>query len=207
MDGQSRLDAGVDNWLSQAFIFMEDSHARTLFELMIAYDNTNVIDLANWSSHSYLTRQLVDLKSTVRGQERVVESLQREIQDSKMEPTKRQRGLARTQTGVLRRLSQDIIRFEKELEQMEQEASASGLTTSISRPSRSLLLATRHKIDPNRIFDCIPAKTAVIELHISRGGLIILGITQHGIEVKHQDFINDVEMRKLLFPYFRALRD
>lgn len=69
-----------------------------------------------------------------------------------------------------------------------------------------MLLATRFKIDTKSIFNAIPSDAVVVEIHTSRGGLVVLGITTQGIKAIHQAPISDIKLRRLIFPYIKAYR-
>ncbi|KAI9155463.1 hypothetical protein HJFPF1_08047 [Paramyrothecium foliicola] len=200
-------------WLDQAFLFMEDASARTLLELIITHDSTTLDSLESWSAKSHLRRQVDDLKSVQRTQKERVQDAEKEVTAAKaagraagglFRREERDRTLRALQKEIyeLRRLSKDLERYQREFEDHAKETGQ-----QLTKASEALLAATQFQIDTTTVFAAIPPDTAVVELNVSRGGFIMLGITRNGIEVAHQDTANDIELRKLVYPYIHALRN
>ncbi|KAH8749821.1 CHAT domain-containing protein [Hyaloscypha finlandica] len=206
------LDWGLTapDWLVQAMMFMEDSFARTLLELIIARDETSIDELESWSSRLFLIRQINDLKALERTQRKLVTAVEDEIFRLKPSDRSRRNELdikLQKRSRDLKNLGKDIKKYEDSLRELERLVGVEELSSSLSNASHALLSATQFRIDTSTIFTAIALDTAVIELNTSRGGLIILGITRKGIEVAHQSPINELELRKPLFSYIKALRD
>lgn len=185
--GPALWKLAASTWLEQALVFMEESFARTLLEIMIAHDTTKLEVLEVWAAKSFRHRQIDEIKS-----------LRAVLQD---------RITGASDRRLVASFQQERERLDKELRELERQLETESTSPEkLSAASKSMLSATRFKIDPKSIFSAIPRNALVVEINTSRGGLIVLAITKEGIQVAHQASISDLELRKLIFPYIKARR-
>lgn len=172
----------ASNWSEQAFIFQEQACARTLLDFLMAHKDFDPEVLENWAAYTYLQRQITDLINL---------------------PVSSMGGTAKKDLERQEKIQKELEELKEELVQYEED----GLEEKLSAVTKSILSATRFSISTASIFRAIPDDAVVIEIHISRGGLILFCITSSGIQSIHQSHTTVIEMRRLVLSYIRKAKD
>ncbi|KAH1487813.1 hypothetical protein KXX06_003709, partial [Aspergillus fumigatus] len=114
-------------------------------------------------------------------------------------------------TLLLRNKSEDEgkkSRVEIELDRLRAESEKRPMPDAqISQVTRSLLSATRFQIDPESICRVIPEDAVVVEMNLSRGGLILFCLTTAGVVSIHQSERTILDLRRQVLRYVKRLEN
>ncbi|KAH2526051.1 hypothetical protein KXW40_007984 [Aspergillus fumigatus] len=99
-------------------------------------------------------------------------------------------------------------RVEIELDRLRAESEKRPMPDAqISQVTRSLLSATRFQIDPESICRVIPEDAVVVEMNLSRGGLILFCLTTAGVVSIHQSERTILDLRRQVLRYVKRLEN
>ncbi|KAH1489205.1 hypothetical protein LV164_008639 [Aspergillus fumigatus] len=114
-------------------------------------------------------------------------------------------------TLLLRNKSEDEgkkSRVEIELDRLRAESEKRPMPDAqISQVTRSLLSATRFQMDPESICRVIPEDAVVVEMNLSRGGLILFCLTTAGVVSIHQSERTILDLRRQVLRYVKRLEN
>ena len=173
----------ADCWTDQALVFMEQSSARTLLEFVMSQPELvnssaqGAEQLEQWAEYTYIKRQLADL-STIPGQ-RVPEA-ERE--------------------GINRELAS----LREQLRKVEKNQAAA---MQLPRTTQALLRASRFNISTKSLFTAIPHNAAVIEINMSRSGIIVFCVTRTGVQRVHRSGTTVIQMRRHILRYLKEISE
>lgn len=177
------LGLQADTWTEQALVFTEQSSARTLLEFIMSQPELvksspqGAEQLEQWAEYTYLKRQIADL-STLPAQ-RV--------------PEAEREGLRR-----------ELASLTEQLNKVEQNKTA---VAQLPQTTQALLRASRFNISTKTLFSTIPLDAVVIEINMSRSGIVVFCITSEGIQGIHQSRTSSIQMRRQILKYLKDISE
>jgi hypothetical protein len=156
-------------WTEQALIFAEHASARTLLEFIMSHS-----ELAGTKSGDILNMQDVARYTFLR----------RQIADLSTAPVDDIRETAR---------EAEIVSLRREMDDLDNEK---GVVEKLSRSTQAMLRASRFCISLPKLFSAIPEDAVVVEVNMSRSGIVAFGITRNGIQRVYRSETTIIPMRR-----------
>ncbi|KAG4414207.1 hypothetical protein IFR04_012654 [Cadophora malorum] len=162
-----------NSWHDQALIFMEQSSARTLLEFLMSQPELGEqLALEQWAEYTYVKLQVADLSTIPRQQESEAEG-----------------------QGI----ETELASLKDQLRKIEDDQAAA--TQQLPRMTQSLLQASRFNISMKSLLATIPHNAAVIEINLSRSGIVVFCVTRTGIQQVHRSKATVIQMRRHILKY------
>jgi CHAT domain-containing protein len=173
----------ADNWTDQALIFAEQSSARTLLEFVMSQpelansSQQGAEQLEQWAEYTYIKRQIADLSTA---------------------PV--QRGTDVERHGIKTELT--LL-----TEQLKKIEGNQAVAMQLPRTAEALLRASRFNISTKSVFTAIPHNAVVIEITMSRSGIVVFCVTHTGIQQVHKSNTTTIRMRRHILKYLKGISD